>query len=218
MAVPSDSLLRAAQAAESAYIASSNQLVKSIISQPLKSAPYTFLEHPFVMTLVVVCILVWLLREPLRQYALRRAALAAGTAVVPVMVPATSNLAVEHEHLLNLLRQRDRLLLDYLSMKRPYIPTAAYEEWHERTWKAYAANRLALLQAVRPLVYADYRGCIVSLSPTFGTLPGPALRALTAVSAIPLYVTEVTYADVTDDNTAEVVYANVVDADDPANW
>lgn len=205
MAVPSDSLLHAARLLDSAFIASGNQLVRGTIDHPLHSAPYTFLEHPFVMTVVVVVLLVWLLREPLRHYALRRAALAAGTAVVPVVGPAASDLAVAHEQLLSLLRQRDRLLLDYLSMRTPYIPASVYEEWNKRNWKTYAQNRLALVQAVRPVVYADYRGCIVSLSPTFGTLPGRALRALTAASVV--------LADAT-----EVVFADVTDMDNPLNW
>lgn len=76
----------------------------------------------------------------------------------------------DYEHLLERLRERDRLTLDYVAALD--FSDEQYWEWHRATWKGFARNQLALIQAVRPVTYADYRNRIKILSPTAGVV-GP---------------------------------------------
>lgn len=76
----------------------------------------------------------------------------------------------DYEHLLERLRERDRLTLDYVAALD--FSDEQYWEWHRTTWKSFARNQLALIQAVRPVTYADYRNRITILSPTAGVV-GP---------------------------------------------
>lgn len=84
--------------------------------------------------------------------------------------PELAKLPANYEHLLQLLRERDRLLQDYVASLS--FSDEQYGEWNRANWKDYARNQLALMQAVRPLTYADYRNRIRILSPTFGIV-GP---------------------------------------------
>jgi hypothetical protein len=77
-----------------------------------------------------------------------------------------TELSAKYEHLLALLRERDSLMLDYAAALS--YSNEQYGEWNRVNWKTYARNQLALIQAVRPVTYADYRVRIKILSPTFG--------------------------------------------------
>ena len=81
-----------------------------------------------------------------------------------------AGLPADYEHLLERLRERDRLTLDYVAALD--FSDEQYWEWHRATWKSFARNQLALIQAVRPVTYADYRNRIKILSPTAGVV-GP---------------------------------------------
>jgi hypothetical protein len=84
-------------------------------------------------------------------------------------------LRAHHEHLLTLLRERDRYMIQYEAVS--LLNEKQYSEWNLAAWKDIARNHLAMVQAVRPLVYADCRARVRALSPTYRNLPGPALQA-----------------------------------------
>ena len=83
---------------------------------------------------------------------------------------APQNLPAAYEALLELLREREQLLLDYVAALQ--LPYEQHSEWNRNTWKKYARNQLALLQALRPLTYTDYRHRVTILSPSLGVV-GP---------------------------------------------
>ena len=72
----------------------------------------------------------------------------------------------DYERILELLRERDRLLKEYVAAR--LYSDEQYWDWSRTTWKNYARNQLALLQFVRPLTYTDYRHRVTILSPTLG--------------------------------------------------
>lgn len=97
----------------------------------------------------------------------------------------TENLRAQHEHVLDLLRRRDRLVQQYIAVYT--LSEQHYTEWERATWKEFARNQLAILQVVRPITYADYRDRILLLSPSYRrTLPGPALRAWEEARRVPI--------------------------------
>lgn len=84
-------------------------------------------------------------------------------------------LRAHHKHLVTLLRERDRYMIQYEAVS--LLSEQQYSEWNLASWKDIARNHLAMVRAVRPLVYADYRARVRALSPTYRNLPGPALQA-----------------------------------------
>ncbi len=112
-----------------------------------------------------------------RQGAIKRAlAVATQTAKEEAEKVALATLQTHNEHLLALLRTRDRYMVQYEAVA--LLDEEAYAKWSKPTWKIIARNQLAMTEAVRPLLYADYRARVRVLSASYGTLPGPALAAL----------------------------------------
>lgn len=85
-----------------------------------------------------------------------------------------------YEALLPLLHARDRHLIEYHTLLPLENNQQVLQRWRLNHWKEHARYQLALTEHVRPLCYADYRSRVRSLSPTYRTLPGPALRAYEA--------------------------------------
>lgn len=124
-----------------------------------------------------VLVVVWFLGGWVMSKAGKKALLAAAAAKAKEEAQSleVEQLRAQHEHLLTLLRKRDRYMLQYQAVV--LLSPEHLTEWDRANWKEVARNQLAMIQAVRPVVYADYRAKIRALSTTRGNLPGAALQA-----------------------------------------
>lgn len=112
-----------------------------------------------------------------RKGAIKRAlAVAAQAAKEEAQRVELADLQTHNEHLVALLRTRDRYMVQYEAVS--LLDEEPYAQWAKHTWKIIARNQLAMTKAVRPLLYADYRARVRVLSASYGSLPGPALAAL----------------------------------------
>ena len=143
--------------------------IKETMAHPLAQPAVQVALNPIIVFLAVVAFLLWLFREPVALAWRRHQQLRAG-AVVPLATEQPGELEAlraQSAYVLEVMRENDRLLLQRAVLLRVGVPDEKLAEWNKANWKALALHNLALLQLLRPLVYADYRDRIWLYSPTF---------------------------------------------------
>ena len=151
--------------------------IKETMAHPLAQPAVQVALNPVMVFLAVVALLLWLFREPVavawRRHQLLRAGAAAPLAAE--QPGELESLRVQSAYVLEVLRENDRLLLQRAVLLRVGVSDEKLADWNKAHWKALALHNLALLQLLRPLVYADYRDRIWLYSPTFGAAKAASL-------------------------------------------
>lgn len=150
--------------------------IKETMAHPLAQPAVQVALNPVIVFMAVVALLLWLFREPV-AVAWRRQLRQAGAAasLVTEQPGELEALRAQSAYVLEVLRENDRLLLQRAVLLRVGVSDEKLADWNKANWKALALHNLALLQLLRPLVYADYRDRIWLYSPTFGLAKAASL-------------------------------------------